>query len=273
VGSHSGIVAQRKPALVVLVQEQLPVHKKHSLRRQRRLPSPIPNLRHIDACTGRQAALDLEVLVCLARVQLSKATVTLLQALWTTKLSPRCRANHRPPRSQAVARSTASTPPSYTESNVCVCVCVWRGNSGVVIGGRDDVVVGWGARGGWGRGGREGGNIYMYITVTLRPHCSPGPAPLLPRAAPQSKRREEEEDLEAAHLEDLETAAEEATVAAFQTQEDCFQLHCHAAAPPQPISICTEESWRTDRVFASESWLAFSCTCNVMHERILSFAL
>jgi hypothetical protein len=133
----------------------------------------------------------------------------------------------------------------------------------------------WWVGGQGGGGGEEGGReyIYIYITVTLRPHCSPGPAPLLPRAAPQSERREEEEDLEADDLEDLETAAEEATVAALQTQEDCFQLHCHAAAPPQPISICTEESWRTDRVFASESWLAFSCTCNVMHERILSFAL
>jgi hypothetical protein len=44
---------------------------------------------------------------------------------------------------------------------------------------------------------------------------------------PGGERREEEADLEAANLQDLETAAEKATVAASQTQADFFQLHCH----------------------------------------------
>ena len=87
-------------------------------------------------------------------------------------------------------------------------------------------------------------------------------SPWTPR--PGGERREKGEDLEAADLEDLdsETAAEEATtVAASQTQADCFQLRCHIAAPSQLLSICTEVSLRADRVFASECWLAFFCGC------------
>ena len=78
------------------------------------------------------------------------------------------------------------------------------------------------------------------------------------------ERREKEEDLEAADLEDLdsETAAEEATtVESSQTQADCFPMRCHTAAPSQPLLICTEVSLRAERVFASECWLAFSCPC------------
>jgi hypothetical protein len=81
-------------------------------------------------------------------------------------------------------------------------------------------------------------------------------SPRCPR--PGGERLEEEAGLEAADLEDLETAAEEATVAASQTQAHSFQLHWHAADPPQPMSICTEESLRADRVFASECLLAIS---------------
>ncbi len=71
---------------------------------------------------------------------------------------------------------------------------------------------------------------------------------------PGIERREEVENLEAADLQDLETAAlaEEATVAASQTQADCFQLHFHASDPPQPMSICIEESLRADSVFTFE---------------------
>ncbi len=58
--------------------------------------------------------------------------------------------------------------------------------------------------------------------------------------------------LEAADLEGLKTAAEEAMVAVSQTQADCFQLHFHAAGPPQPMSICTNEPLHVDSVFASK---------------------
>jgi hypothetical protein len=51
------------------------------------------------------------------------------------------------------------------------------------------------------------------------------------------RRKEEEAALAAADHEDLETAAEKATVAVSQIQPeaDCFQLRCHSEVPPQPI--------------------------------------
>jgi hypothetical protein len=43
-------------------------------------------------------------------------------------------------------------------------------------------------------------------------------------------------------------------------QADCVQLCCYAAAPPQPMLACTEDSLRADSILASDCSLVFSCS-------------
>ena len=47
----------------------------------------------------------------------------------------------------------------------------------------------------------------------------------------------------------------------------CFQLHCHARAPPQPMLLCAEESLPADGIVAPECWLNFSCPCMHWQEK------
>ena len=48
---------------------------------------------------------------------------------------------------------------------------------------------------------------------------------------------------------------------ASRTSTIRFRRHCHAGAPPQPISICAVVDWRVDGVFASRCWLDLSVPC------------